>query len=167
MGFLKRFFGETVEQAQVVDAAIATCQFESSNKDCSLIQTLKEKQAAKREIDGKIKSYDDHSSDNIAKFLALLVEMENRGFKMSDYDYRLGYGYGNQKRSFITESFERAYGVIKLEGILDMMPEESVAAIGEELNAMKKRAAILGDLRRQSNELNKEIMAIKAQLGIE
>lgn len=167
MGFLKRFFSDAVEQVQAVDTAIATCQFESSNKDCSLIQTLKEKQAAKREVDDKIKSYDQHSTDNIAKFLELLVKMENHGFRMSDYDYCPSYCCGDRKRSFITESFERAYGVIKLEEILDMMPEASVAAIGEELNAMKKRAAILGDLRRQANELNKEIMAIKAQLGIE
>lgn len=47
------------------------------------------------------------------------------------------------------------------------MSEEGVAAIGEELNALKKRAIILCDLRSQSAELGKEITTIKAQLGIE
>ena len=47
------------------------------------------------------------------------------------------------------------------------MPEEGVAAIGTELTAMKQRATILGDLRRQSAELGKEIETIKTQLGIE
>ena len=167
MGFLKRLFGSAVEQAQEFDAAMASCQFESSNKDCSLVQNMKDKQAAKREIDGRIKSYNDHSADTIIQFFSLLVEMEKSGFKMGDHDWRMSYGYGSSNRSFITESFERAYGVIRLEEILDRMPEEGVAAIGTELTAMKQRATILGDLRRQSAELGKEIETIKTQLGIE
>lgn len=101
-------------------------------------------------------------------FFLLLVEMENRGFKMGDcYDRYPGLIYNESKRSFITECFERAYGMVRLEEILDGMSEEGVAAIGSELIALKTRATILGDLRRQSAELDKEIVAIKAQLGIE
>ena len=62
---------------------------------------------------------------------------------------------------------DRHFFTVKLEKVLDAMPESGVAAIGEELNALKTRATILCDLRRQSAELGKEIATIKAQLGIE
>ncbi len=165
MGFLKRFFGSAVEQVQDFDAAMASCQFESGNKDCSLVQQLKEKQTTKRAIDNKIKSYDDHSANNITSFFLLLVEMEKKGFEMCSYDRN--YPIGSYKHSYIKECFERCFGVMRLEEILDGMSEESVAAIGSELNALKTRATVLGDLRRQTAELDKEIIAIKAQLGIE
>ena len=161
MGFFKRLFGSAVEQAQEFDVAMASCRFESSNKDCSLVQQLKDKQTQKRAIENKIKSYDDHSANNIMSFFLLLVEMEKNGFKMGDCYNR------ESKRSFITECFDRLYGMRRLEEILDGMSEESVAAIGSELNALKTRATILNDLRRQSAELGGEITTIKAQLGIE
>lgn len=168
MSFLKRFFGYAVEQAQEVDTALAACQFESGNKDCSLVQQLKDKQTQKRTIDNKIKSYDDHSANNIMNFFLLLVEMEKNGFKMGDcYNGYPGLIYNESKRSFITECFDRLYGMRRLEEILDGMSEESVAAIGSEMNALKTRATILSDLRRQSAELGGEITTIKAQLGIE
>lgn len=168
MGFFKRLFGSAVEQAQEFDVAMASCQFENSNKDCSLVQKLKDKQTQKRAIDNKIKSYDDHSANNIVNFFLLLVEMEKNGFKMGDcYNRYPGLIYNESKRSFITECFDRLYGMRRLEEILDGMSEESVAAIGFELNALKTRATILSDLRRQSAELGGEITTIKAQLGIE
>lgn len=48
MEFFKRLFGSAVEQAQEFDVAMASCQFESSNKDCSLVQQLKDKQTQNR-----------------------------------------------------------------------------------------------------------------------
>lgn len=165
MGFLKRFFGYAVEQAQEVDTALATCQFESGNKDCSLVQQLKDKQTQKRAIDNKIKSYDLHSADNIRNFFLLLVKMEEKGIQMDKYDY--DYPFRASMRSSIGECFERKFGMARLEEALDEISEEGVAAIGEELNALKKRAIILCDLRSKSAELGKEITNIKAMLGIE
>ena len=162
MNWLKRFFGR--QESQIPDTP-ATCQFESSNKECSLVQQLKEKQTTKRAIDKKIKSYDDHSANNIISFFLLLVKMEEKGIEMTKYDR--SYPFRVSNHSSITECFERRFGVVKLEEILDEMSVEGVAAIGSELNALKARASVLGDLRRQSAELDKEITAIKAQLGIE
>ena len=165
MSFLERFFGYAVEQAQEVDIALATCQFESSNKDCSLVQQLKDKQTQKRAIDSRIKSYDLHSADNIRNFFLLLCKMEANGIEMTKYDR--GYPFGVSNYSSVKDCFERSFGMERLEEALDEISEEEVAAIGEELNALKKRAIILCDLRSQSAELGKEIAQIKAQLGIE
>lgn len=165
MGFLKRLFGYAVEQVEAVDAAMATCQFESDNKDCSLVQQLKDRQTRKRAIDSKIKSYDDHSVNNITNFFLLLVKMEEKGIQMDKYDY--DYQFRVSKRSSIGECFERKCGMARLEEALDEMSENCVALISSELNAIKTRAAVLGELRSQSAELEKEILAIKAQLGIE
>lgn len=165
MSFLKRFFGSAVEQAQELDAAMASCQFESSNKDCSLVQQLKDKQTRKRAIDNKIKSYDDHSTNTVTNFFLLLVELEKNGVEMSRYDR--SYPFMRSDYSLFKDSADRHFFVAKLEKVLDEMSKSGVAAIGEELNALKTRATILCDLRRQSAELGKEIATIKAQLGIE
>lgn len=165
MNLIKRFFGSAVEQARELDAALATCQFESINKDCSLVQQLKDKQTQKRAIDNKMKSYDNHSANNILNFYLLLVKMEEKGIEMTKYDR--GYPFMVSNHSSIKDCFERKFGMVKLEEVLDEMSEEGVAAIGSELNVLKTRATILGDLCRQSAELGKEITAIKAQLGIE
>lgn len=166
MGFLKRFFGSAVEQAESVDAAITTCQFESSNKECSLVQQLKDKQTQKRAVDNKIKSYDECSRENIASFFNLLVKMEKSGFEMGTHSYHPSL-YGGGDCSRISSSFEHRFGVTKLEGILASMRDEEVSAIGTELNALKAKAIVLSDMRYQSEELGKEIATIKAQLGIE
>lgn len=165
MSFLKRFFGYAVEQAQEVDTALATCQFESSNKDCSLVQRLKDKQTQKRAIDNKIKSFDIHSANNIRNFYLLLSKMEEKGIEMTKYDR--GYPFMVSNHSSIKDCFERSFGMARLEEALDEISEDGVASIGEELNTLKKRAIILCDLRAQSAELGKEITTIKAQLGIE
>ena len=166
MSFLKRFFGSAVEQAQKADVVLTTtCHFESSNKDCSLVQQLKDKQTQKRAIDNKIMSYDNHSVNNITNFLLLLVKMEEKGIQMNKYDY--DYPFRASTRSSIGECFERKFGMARLEEALDKMSENCVALIGSELNAIKTRATVLRELRSQSAELEKEILAIKAQLGIE
>ena len=165
MSFLKRFFGYAVEQAQEVDTALATCQFESGNKDCSLVQQLKDKQTQKRAIDNRIKSFDIHSANNIRNFFLLLSKMEEKGIEMTKYDR--GYPFMVSNHSSVKDCFERSFGMVMLEEALDEISEDGVAAIGEELNTLKKRATILCDLRTQSAELDKEITTIKAQLGIE
>lgn len=165
MSFLKRFFGSAVEQAQELDAAMASCQFESSNKDCSLVQQLKDKQTQKRAIDNKIKSYDDHSINTVTNIFLLLVELEKEGVEMTRYDRSYPFMVSNY--SAFKDCAGRHIFTVKLEKVLDEMSESGVAAIGEELNALKTRATILCDLRRQSAELGKEITTIKAQLGIE
>ena len=58
MNFLKQFFGRAVQEAQELDAVMASCQFESSTNDCSLVQQLKQKQTEKREMDAKIKDFE-------------------------------------------------------------------------------------------------------------
>lgn len=165
MSFLKRFFGSAVEQVQELDAAMASCQFESSNKDCSLVQQLKDKQTQKRAIDNKIRSYDDHSTNTVTNFFLLLVELEKEGVEMTRYDRSYPFMVSNY--SAFKDCADRHFFTVKLEKVLDAMPESGVAAIGEELNALKTRATILCDLRRQYAELGKEIATIKAQLGIE
>lgn len=166
MSFLKRLFGSAVEPAQDFDTTIATCQFKSSNNDCSLVRELKEKQTAKRAVDNKIKSYDEHSVNSIASFFDLLVKMEKDGFEMGTSSYYPG-SFNSSERSRIADSFERSFCMIKLENILSSMFDEDIAAISSELFALRTRSAVLGDLRRQSAKLDKEIAAIKAQLGIE
>lgn len=165
MSFLKRFFGSAISQAESVDAAIATCQFESSNSDCSLVQRLKDKQTQKRAVDNKIRSYDNHRADTVTNFFLLLVALEKEGVEMSRYDR--SYPFMRSDYSAFKDSADRHFFMAKLEKVLDEMSESGVTAIGEELSALKARATVLCDLRRQSAELDKEITTIKAQLGIE
>ena len=90
---------------------------------------------------------------------------EEKGIEMTKYDR--GYPFMVSNHSSVKDCFERSFGMARLEEALDEISEDGVAAIGEELNTLKKRAIILCDLRAQSAELGKEIAAIKAQLGIE
>lgn len=175
MGLMDWLNGKPRTAAVATEAKVKrVCDFESSTNDCSLVQQLKDKQAKKREIDASIKSYDDHSGVNVEKFLALLLRMEEGGFQMgwvsSHYpSWTLGHETlsDENKRSWIARSFNDLFGVCRLETILDEMSNEDVIAIGEELKALKRRADIVCDLRRQSDSLSVEIATIKIQLGIE
>lgn len=165
MSFLKRLFCSPVEQAMEVDAALSKCQLGGSSNDCSLIKQLQAKQAQKRDVDAKIKSYEDHSQVNIPQLINLLLEMEKKGFEMCNYDHH--YPFGGHTPSSIRECFKYSFGTMMLETILDDMSESDVEQIGCELKSLKTRASIVCDLRRQSTELNTEIATIKSQLGIE
>lgn len=166
MSLLKRFFGEAVEQTQEVDAAIATCQFESSSKECSLVQQLKDKQAEKKAVDAEIKSFTSDEPVAMEKFIDLLLQMERHHFEMGmEYPRYYTPGVYNSK---IKDSFYRYYGTAKLREIIDLMTEEDIDAIYDELKSMKNRASILNKLNQRRDTLEKEIKEIKSvQLGIE
>ena len=165
MGFLKRFFGSAIEQAQELDAAMASCQFESSNKDCSLVQQLKDKQAKKREIDAKITSFEKHEPVVLEKFMEFLLKLERNRFEMG-MDYR-SYHMPGVYNSKIKDTFGRCYGVERFEAVIDQTTMADIDAIHEELRAMKDRVNVLSGLHQQSKLLGNEIKGLKDQLGIE
>ena len=165
MGFLKRFFGEAVEKAQEVDAAIATCQFESSNKECSLVQQLKDKQAEKKAVDAEIESFTSDEPVAMEKFMDLLLQMERHHFEMG-MDYR-SYHMPDVYNSKIKGSFYHHYGTARFIEIIALMTEEDIDAIHNELKSMKNCVSILNKLNQWRDTLEKEIEEIKAQLGIE
>ena len=158
MGFLKQFFGRAVQEAQEFDAVMASCQFESSNNDCSLVQQLKQKQAEKREVDAKIKDFETSKPAMVLRFKSFLMEMERHGFEMGCH-HRIG--------SCIYHHFQHLRGVWKLEDVLGRMSDAELNMMFEELKALKHRAKIVGELQSQAQQLSDEISELKTKLGIE
>lgn len=161
MKFLKEFFGANKRERNEV---ATHCQFESNNKDCSLVQLLKEKQTIKRTVDSKIKAYEKKSSECLPRFIKLLMELEELGFRM---DKERRPFMRDENRSYISESFDHFPGMMMFAKLIEQTAEQDISKIGDELLAFKCRADTLEELRRQSESLDKEIMTIKAQLGIE
>lgn len=160
MNFLKQFFGRAVQEAQEFDAVMASCQFESSNNDCSLVQQLKQKQAEKREVDAKIKDFETSKPAMVLRFKSFLMEMERHGFEMG-CNHRRDYG------SCIYHHFQHRCGVWKLEDVLGRMSDAELNMMFEELKALKHRAKIVGELQSQAQQLSDEISELKTKLGIE
>ena len=161
MSFLKQFFGRAIQEAQEFDAAMASCQFESNNNDCSLVQQLKQKQAEKREADAKIKDFETARPASVLRFLAFLMEMERHGFEMGYYHRHLEYG------PCIHHHFQHRCGAGKLEDMLGRMSDAELNMMFEELKALKHRAKIVGELQSQTQQLSDEISELKTKLGIE
>lgn len=167
MRFLRRLFRERepVEQAQKLDIAMTSCQFESSNNDCSLIQQLKDKQEKKREVDGKITSFEMYEPVVLEKFMEFLFKLERDGFEMGT-EFRSHHtpsAYGSK----IKDTFTISYGVQRFQGVIDQTTEADIDAIYTELKTIKNRVNILRGLHRESSALSDEIKKIKSQLGIE
>lgn len=160
MSFLKQFFGRAIQEAQEFDAVMASCQFESSNNDCSLIQQLKQKQDEKREVDAKIKDFETSHPAMVLRFKAFLMEMERHGFEMGCH-HRLEFG------SCIYHYFQHRCGVWKLEDVLGRMSDAELNMIFEELRTLKHRAKIFGELQSQASQISDEITELKTKLGIE
>ncbi len=160
MSFLKQFFGMAVQEAQEFDSVMASCRFESSNNDCSLVQQLKQKQAEKREVDAKIKDFETSQPAMVLRFKSFLMEMERQGFEMGCH-HRLEFG------SCIYYHFQHRCGTGKLEDMLGGMPDAELNMMFEELKALKHRAKIVGELQSQAQQLSDEISELKTKLGIE
>ena len=165
MSFLKRFLCSSSEQTQESSPSIASCQFESSNKDCSLVKQLKDKQAKKREIDAKITSFEKHEPVVLEKFMEFLIKLERNRFEMG-IDYQ-SYHVPGAYNSKIKDTFGGCYGVERFEAVIDRTTMADIDAIHEELRAMKDRVNVLSGLHQQSKLLGNEIKGLKDQLGIE
>ena len=165
MGFFKRLFGSAVEQAPEFDAAMVSCQFESSNKDCSLVQQLKDKQTQKREIDSKITSFENHEPVVFEKFMEFLLKLERNRFEMG-IEYR-SYHTPGAYNSRIKGTFGGYCGVERFEAVIAQTTIADIDAIHDELRTIKNRVNVLGGLHQQSKALSDEIKSLKAQLGIE
>ena len=152
-------------QAQELDHAMISCRFESDNKDCSLVQQLKDKQAKKSEIDGRIKSFEEHEPVVLEKFIEFLLKLEENYFEMGK-GYR-SYRMPNTFGSKINDTFRGYYGIQRFMSVIDQTTETDIDAIYTELKTMKSRSNVLGDLHQQSSALADEIKKIKDQLGIE
>lgn len=145
------------ESETVQDFDTAICGFMSTNESCSLVKQLKDKQAEKREIDNKIKAFEQSEPVVLEKFIELLLRLEKAGFEMR-MDYR---------NSRIKDTFNGYYGIQRFEGVIDQVPDTDIDAIYIELKAVKNRASVLSGLRQQSSVLAEEVKKIKDQLGIE
>ena len=157
MGFLKRFFGSAVKQAQELDAAMASCQFESSNNDCSLVQQLKDKQAQKRNLEQEIKDYATKSPAVVTNLHKFLKELERSGFHT---DSRFG-------RSCLEYDMGSSMGMVLIERALCLMTDDDVRGIGEELCAIRDRRRTISEKESALAVICTEIAIIKTQLGIE
>lgn len=157
IGLLKRFFSFAVEQAQEFDAAMAPCQFENSNKDCFLVQQLKDKQEKKRNLEKEIKDYVTNSPVVVTNLYKFLKELEQSGFHM---DSRFG-------RSCLEYSMDSSMGMVLIERALCQMTDESVRGIGEELCAIRDRRKTIAEKETALAAICADIAIIKTQLGIE
>lgn len=138
---------------------MSSCQFESSNNDCSLVQQLKQKQAEKRELDEKIKSLVEPAGLCLEKFIMFLGSMENCGFGMNK-------GY-HGLRSTIRRELSTEYGLRKFQDIVGRMTDNQLEGMFQELRTIKHKDGIISNLRQQSILLSGEIDELKAKLGIE
>lgn len=157
MGFFKRLLGSAVKQAQEFDAAMASCQFESSNNDCSLVQQLKDKQEQKRNLEKEIKDYATNSPAVVTNLSKFLKELEQTGFHM---DNRFG-------RSCLEYSMGSSMGMVLIERALCQMTDEGVRGIGEELCAIRDRRKTIAAKEASLAVICADIAIIKTQLGIE
>ena len=140
------------------------CNYENSTGDCGLIQKLKDLQSQKKEVDAKIKSYEQNQQVTFSSFFELLVKME-------DHDFEMGYDYSRYlgpegKRSRIKQSFN-SFGVNRFELVINQIPNKDIDQIYYELKAIKNKANFLCELQQQSSALGTEIKNIKDILGIE
>ena len=127
------------------------CKHKSDTSSCDLVEKLKEKQRQRRVILDEI-SVADSSGQTIQKFAHLLKCMEDEGFEMSNWEYsRVKWLF---QFNHATKRIERALNKIELEDIDD---------IAAELKALKG----LEGKRKQLETIDKEILLIKASLGIE
>lgn len=163
MGFIKRIFQRASETAQDFDSAV--CEFMGTNESCSLMQQLRDKQAEKREIDNKIKSFEQSEPVVLEKFIDLLLRLEKASFEMG-VDYQ-SYHKPGVYNSRIKDTFNGYYGIQRFEGVIDQVPDTDIDAIYIELKAVKNRASVLSGFRQQSSVLAEEIEKVKDQLGIE
>ena len=163
MSFLKQFFGSSkpVIPEEPVEPVREVCQFTIDAGDCSLIQQLKQKQSEKRELDAKIKSFDDDGISNIPHFVEFLMDMERQGFEM-ERDLKFTF-YGSR----IYYEFVRRFGVRKLEGLLGQTTDEEIRLMFEELSNLKHKSKVISELREKSARLDKEVAELKTKLGIE
>lgn len=148
----ERFFSKPKEAT--------VCQFESNNSDCNLIQQLKEKQAAFKEVNLKIDQLSKHSDDVLCKFVKLFDALEDSGLEMNSYQIRYS------TYSSIRNELSR-YGTIKIEKALDCLSIEDIDDISNELKTLKERINNMENLKSQRAQLNNEITEIKNKLGIE
>lgn len=157
MGFFKRLFGSAVEQAQEFDAAMASCQFESSNNDCSLVQQLKDKQEQKRNLEKEIKEYATNSPAVVTNLYKFLKELERSGFHMDSRFHRscLEYDMGS------------SMGMVLIERALYQMTDDDVRGIGKELCAIRDRRRTIAEKEAALAVICADIAIIKTQLGIE
>lgn len=140
---------------------MASCQFESGNNDCTLVQQLKQKQSEKRELDAKIRSFEEARLENVTHFVTFLIEMERHGFEM-ELDYRRSYYH-----STIYHFFQYRGGTAKLEDLLSGTTDNELNLIFEELRNLRDKAKIISELRSKSCQLDDEISELKTKLGIE
>ena len=163
MSFLKEFFGESKPSGleEFANQMQDMCRHESNTNDCSLVQQLKQKQAEKRELDAKIKNFNDDGISNIPHFVEFLMDMERQGFQM-ERDQKLTF-YGSR----IYYEFVRRFGVGKLEVLLAQTTDEELRLMFEELSNLKHKSKVISGLRENSARLGREITELKAKLGIE
>lgn len=165
MGWLERILGGNDSRPFTIEEVTPTCQFESNNNDCSLIQQLKEKQTTKRGIDEKIKAFEQHEPAVIDKLLEFLLLLESNRFEMG-MECR-SYHMPGAYNSGVKRTFYDHYSMLRLERVIAQVTESDLDAIHAELKSMKNRVNVLGELHQQSSALADEIKVIKAQLGIE
>ena len=163
MNILKQFFGvhEPPAPSEPAPPVREVCQFTVDVGDCSLIQQLKQKQAEKRELDAKVKSFESARLEHVTHFMTFLIEMERLGFEMKRDSSRSFYS------SSIYHYFQHRGGVTRLEDILCGTTDNELNLMFEELRNLRNKVAIISELRAKSSQLYDEIAELKTKLGIE
>lgn len=163
MSFLKQFFGVRKQPVSVeqVEPIKEVCQFTENSGECSLVQQLKQKQAEKRDVDTKIKSYESAGAETVPYFLRFLVSMEQQGLEMERNFSRAYYD------SRIYYDFQNRCGTARLEEVLCGMSDNEMNLMFEELRNLKNKAQVVGEYRAMSKKLGEEISELKTKLGIE
>ena len=158
MNFLKQFFGSS-NPAPSDTTGKEVCQFTIEDGECSLVQQLKQKQAEKRELDTRIKNFEEPVEPYLRMFTMFLGSMENCGFEMNT-------GYRSLKSS-IRRELSTVYGLCKLQGIIGRMTDTQLEDMFQELREIKYKERIVSNLKQQSASLGGEIAELKTKLGIE
>jgi hypothetical protein len=127
------------------------CKHEGNTNNCDLVEKLKEKQRQRRIILNEL-SVEDSRGHTIQKFAHLLKCMEDEGFEMSNWEY-----------SRVKWLFQFNHAIKRIERALNKIELEDIDDIAAELKALKG----LEGKRKQLETIDKEILLIKASLGIE
>lgn len=138
-----------------IEANQNICRHESNTSDCSLVQQLKEKQAAKREIDDYIKAYENNAPHITCHLQKFFMALESYGFEM-DYFHQS-----------VDRLFRYNYAAVVIEKALHDLSIDDVNHLTSEIISLKQKAYVLEEKRESSKVLGQEIADIKDKLGIE
>lgn len=150
-------FKKIIDYLKVPDKPIQdmmeVCKYESDNKECNLIQQLKNKQSDCKKLSIEIKTLRNIESSCTQGIYAFFQSLNQTGFG------NIHFGYDVRSISNLEISI--------LANALQHMSQPMFNKLVDELKTLRDQNNILVEKQNQLSNLQKDVAQIKTQLGIE